>query len=51
VAYCEREQITFTRGWPYKKNDQCYIEQKNGSIVRALVGDDRFEGESRPTAN
>src|SRR5258708_1991422 len=44
VAYCEREQITFTRGRAYKKNDQCYVEQKNGSIVRALVGYDRFEG-------
>jgi hypothetical protein len=45
LAYCEREQITFTRGRAYKKNDQCYVEQKNGSIVRALVGYDRFEGE------
>jgi len=45
VAYCEREQITFTRGRAYKKKDQCYVEQKNGSIVRALVGYDRFEGE------
>jgi hypothetical protein len=45
LRYCEREQITFTRGRAYKKNDQCYVEQKNGSIVRALVGYDRFEGE------
>ncbi len=45
VGYCERHQITFTRGRAYKKNDQCYVEQKNGSIVRALVGYDRFEGE------
>ena len=45
VAYCDRRQITFTRGRAYKKNDQCYVEQKNGSIVRALVGYDRFEGE------
>ena len=27
------------------KNDQCYVEQKNGSVVRQLVGYDRFEGE------
>jgi hypothetical protein len=46
LAYCERERITFTRGRAYKKNDQCYVEQKNGSIVRALVGYDRFEGEA-----
>jgi hypothetical protein len=45
LTYCEREQITFTRGRAYKKNDQCYVEQKNGSIVRALVGYDRFAGE------
>ena len=23
IAYCEPEQITFTRGRPYLKNDQC----------------------------
>ena len=45
LAYCEREQITFTRGRVAKKNDQCYVEQKNGAIVRQLVGYDRFEGE------
>jgi hypothetical protein len=43
-AYCERSQITFTRVRPYKKNDQCFVEQKNGSVVRQLVGYDRFEG-------
>ena len=45
IAYCERERITFTRGRAYKKNDQCYVEQKNGSVVRQLVGYDRFEGQ------
>lgn len=45
LAYCEREQITFTRDRVAKKNDQCYVEQKNGAIVRQLVGYDRFEGE------
>jgi hypothetical protein len=44
-GYCGREQITFTRGRTGKKNDQCFVEQKNGSIVRHLVGYDRFEGE------
>ncbi|HTE20637.1 MAG TPA: transposase family protein [Armatimonadota bacterium] len=44
-AYCEQEEITFTRGRPYTSNDQCFVEQKNGSIVRQLVGYDRFEGE------
>ncbi len=45
LAYCAREEITFTRGRVAKKNDQCFVEQKNGAIVRQLVGDDRFEGE------
>jgi hypothetical protein len=46
LAYCEREEITFTRGRISKKNDQCFVEQKNGSIVRQLVGYDRYEGEA-----
>jgi hypothetical protein len=45
-SYCAREQITFTRGRTGKKNDQCFVEQKNGSIVRQLVGYDRFEGDA-----
>ncbi len=45
-AYCVREQITFTRGRAYRKNDQCFVEQKNGAVVRQLVGYDRFEGEN-----
>ncbi len=45
LAYCAQEQITFTRGRAYRKNDQCYVEQKNGAIVRQFVGYDRFEGD------
>lgn len=45
LDYCQREGITFTRGRIAKKNDQCFVEQKNGSIVRHLVGYDRYEGE------
>ena len=44
LAYCERETIQFTRGRARRKNDQCFVEQKNGSIVRQLVGYDRYEG-------
>lgn len=46
LAYCDREKITFTRGRAYKKNDQCFVEQKNGAVVRQLVGYDRFEGQN-----
>jgi len=45
IAYCEQEHITFTRGRPYQKRDQCFVEQKNGAIVRQVVGYDRFVGE------
>lgn len=45
VRYCTRERITCTRCRPYKKNDQCHVEQKNSSIVRQTVGYDRYEGE------
>ncbi len=45
MTYCEQEHITFTRGRPQKSNDQCYVEQKNGQIVRQVVGYDRFVGE------
>jgi hypothetical protein len=45
IAYCEQENITFTRGRPYLKNDQCFVEQKNGAIVRQVVGYDRLVGE------
>ncbi len=44
LGYCRAEKITFTRCRPYKKNDQCHVEQKNGSIVRRMVGYDRYEG-------
>jgi len=43
--YCEQEQITFTRSRPYRKNDQAYVEQKNWTVVRQLVGYDRYEGQ------
>ncbi len=42
--YCTNKSINFTRSRPYKKNDQCHVEQKNGSVIRRFVGYDRFEG-------
>jgi hypothetical protein len=45
IVYCEQVHITFTRGRPYLKNDQCFVEQKNGAIVRQVVGFDRLVGE------
>lgn len=44
LDYCEERQITFTRARTHRKNDQAHVEEKNGSVVRRLVGYDRFEG-------
>jgi hypothetical protein len=41
--YCEEQHITFTRSRPYRKNDSCYVEQKNWSIVRRFVGYARYD--------
>ncbi len=41
-GYCQRQGIKFTRGRPYKKNDQAYAEQRNWQWVRAVVGYDRY---------
>ena len=42
--YCTAAGISLTRSRPYRKNDQAFVEQKNGSIVRRLVGYGRLEG-------
>jgi len=44
VAWCGARKITFTRSRAYRKNDQAHVEEKNGSVVRRLVGYARFEG-------
>jgi len=42
--YCQEAGIAFTRCRPYRKNDQAWVEQKNGAVVRRIVGYRRFEG-------
>lgn len=44
VSYCEKQRITFTRSRPHMKNDQAWIEQKNGAVIRKIVGHERFSG-------
>ncbi len=34
VEYCAEHGIDLTRSRPYRKNDQAWIEQKNGAVVR-----------------
>ena len=43
LRYCQKERLTFTRARPYRKNDNCYVEQKNYSVVRQTVGYQRFD--------
>ena len=44
--YCRSTGITFTRSRSYKKNDSCYVEQKNWSVVRRTIGYDRFNSKA-----
>lgn len=44
--YCKDEKISFTRARPRRKNDNCYVEQKNWSVVRRFVGYARYEGQA-----
>lgn len=48
IRYCRQEQLTFTRGRVGRKNDnsdyiRAFVEQKNWSVVRRLVGYDRYD--------
>ncbi len=42
-TWCQREGITFTRSRSYKKNDNCHVEQKNGALVRRVIGYQRYD--------
>jgi hypothetical protein len=46
LTYCQKEHITFTRSRSYKKNDSCYVEQKNWSVVHRIIGYDRYSTKS-----
>ena len=43
LKYCKDHKITFTRSRSYKKNDSCFIEQKNYSVIRRAVGYLRYD--------
>jgi hypothetical protein len=44
LAFCQKHQIEFTRSRAYHKNDQAWVEQKNGAVIRRMVGHERFSG-------
>jgi hypothetical protein len=49
-SYCQDHGIVFTRSRAYRKNDQAWVEQKNGAIVRKLIGYGRLQGLSATAA-
>jgi hypothetical protein len=44
LGYCHEQKLEFTRSRAYQKNDQAWIEQKNGAVVRRFVGYERLTG-------
>jgi hypothetical protein len=49
-TFCEQNQIQFTRGRPYKKDDNAHIEQKNYTHVRKILGYLRYDSGPVQTA-
>ena len=49
LEWCAKAGAEFTRCRPYRKNDQAWVEQKNGAVVRRLVGYRRYEGVAAAT--
>jgi hypothetical protein len=50
LGWCRRHAVHFTRGRPYRKNDQAWVEQRNGLLVRRLVGYDRYSSRAAQRA-
>ena len=50
ILWCKKRQIELTRSRPSKKNDNCYIEQRNLVVVRKYVGYERYDCKEAVTA-
>ncbi len=44
LSYCQEKDIEFTRSRAHRSNDQAWIEQKNGSVIRRFAGHNRYSG-------
>ncbi len=44
MTSCAEQKIAFTQSRPYRKNDQAWIEQKNGAVIQRFVGYARYSG-------
>ena len=45
TRYCANRGIEFTRSRAYRKNDQAWVEQKNGAVIRRFLGHERYSGQ------
>ena len=45
TQYCADRSIEFTRSRAYRKNDQAWVEQKNGAVIRRFLGHERYSGQ------
>lgn len=41
--YAKAQKLDFSRSRPYMKNDNCFVEQKNSTHVRRIVGYHRYD--------
>jgi hypothetical protein len=46
VTWCQRHGVAFTRGRTGRKNDNCWVEQKNNTTVRKTAGYWRYSGDA-----
>ena len=49
-TFCDQNKIQFTRGRPYKKDDNAHIEQKNWTHVRKIFGYERYDSQQAAEA-
>ena len=45
TEYCADRGIEFTRSRAYRKNNQAWVEQKNGAVIRRFLGHERYSGQ------
>lgn len=43
IEYASTTDLRMTRSRPYHKNDNCFVEERNGHVIRAYVGFERFD--------
>src|SRR5450756_355416 len=46
VSWCAEQKLTFTRSRAYEKNDCCFVEQKNWSVIRRETGYGRYDSDA-----